>query len=107
MARLQRIYRRKYLVLLWSVVELLLLSAIIYGWASLVVALKQESYFRDLCHTKAANLTKALLSGGCIEQDERLNLVFTVGVFTFSSAGVFVGTFLDYFGPRKTRLLSW
>lgn len=103
MASLQFVYRYRYFVLLWSVVESLLLSAIIYGWASLIVVLKKESFFRDLCDSKEKNSTIL----GCVEQDERLNLVFTVGVFTFSSSGVIAGPFLDYFGPRKTRFLSW
>lgn len=106
MASLRRVYQHRYFVLLWCVAESLLLSAIIHGWASIVVVFKKESFFRHLCDTHEPNATTTALDSSCLEQDERLNLVFTVGVFTFSSCGVFAGTFLDYLGPRKTRLLS-
>ncbi|CAB4006085.1 Hypothetical predicted protein, partial [Paramuricea clavata] len=105
MAALKRVYNQRYLILVWSVLEILLFSAIVYGWAALVVVLKQEGFFHDLCETKhKANSTS--VSGDCIKQDERLNLVFLTGVISFSGCGIVSGAFLDRFGPRKTRLLS-
>lgn len=100
MAAFKRVYSHRYLILLWSALELLLFSAIIYGWAALVIVLKQEDFFHDLCQAKHQR------NSTCIEQDERLNLVFLSGVISFSATGVVSGAFLDRFGPRKTRLLS-
>ena len=100
MAALKRVYSLRYSILAWSALELLLFSAIIYGWAALVIVLKQEDFFHDLCEAKHQG------NSTCIEQDERLNLVFLSGAISFSAAGVGSGAFLDCFGPRKTRLLS-
>jgi hypothetical protein len=107
MAALKRVYNQRYLILVWSVLEIFLFSAIVYGWAALVVVLKQEGFFHDLCETKhKANSTSVVSAGDCIKQDERLNLVFLTGAISFSGSGIVSGAFLDRFGPRKTRLLS-
>ena len=42
----------------------------------------------------------------CDARDRQLNLIYTVGVFTSSVVGVFVGMFLDKFGPRVTVLVG-
>ena len=106
MAALKRVYKQRYLILVWSVLEILLFSAIVYGWAALVVVLKQESFFHDLCEVKHEVNSTSTADDDCIEQDERLNLVFLTGVISFSASGIVSGAFLDHFGPRKTRLLS-
>jgi hypothetical protein len=104
MAALKRVYNLRYLILVWSVLEILVFSAIVYGWAALVVILKEESFFHDLCEEK--HEVNSTSTHDCIKQDERLNLVFLSGVISFSAAGLVSGAFLDHFGPRKTRLLS-
>lgn len=102
MASLKRNYEQRYSILVWSVLEIFLFSALVFGWAALVVVLKQENVFGDLCeYNDEGNRTK-----DCTKQDERLNLVFLIGGISFASNGVVSGAFLDHFGPRKTRLLS-
>ena len=41
----------------------------------------------------------------CDSRDRALNLIYTVGAFTSSVVGVFVGMFLDKFGPRVTVMV--
>ena len=106
MAAFERVYKYRYLLLIWTVLEVLFFSAIVYGWAALVVVLKQESFFHDLCADENIAENHTSNTDDCIKQDERLNLVFLSGVISFSGAGVLSGIFLDRFGPRKTRLLS-
>lgn len=84
-------------------------SGVIYGWANMVLILKAEGYFRDLCaqvnSTKEQGRDKE--SEECAGQDDRLNLVFTVAVFAFNAAGFIGGVLFDRFGTRVTRLISW
>lgn len=108
MAALRRVYKQRYLILLWSVLEVLLMTAIVYGWAALVVVLKQENFFHGLCegHAQFKLKNSSSVTGDCLKQDERLNLVFLTGAISFAASGFASGAFLDRFGPRKTRLLS-
>lgn len=104
MATLKFVYRYRYGMVLWGTCECLFFSGIVYGWASLVFVLKEESFF---CNSQPANLTIAEADINCDGQDDLLNLAFTIGVFSFTSFGVFAGTLLDSCGPRITRLAAW
>ena len=105
MASLESVYKQRFIVLVWSLLEAVFLSAIIFGWAALVVVLKQEEFFHDLCPAKhVGNLTSH--NGYCVKQDERLNLVFLTGVISLAWGAFASGAFLERYGPRKTRLLS-
>ena len=106
MASLEFVYKHRFFVLLWSVLEILLLSATVYGWAALCVVLKEEDFFVELCErTDEGNST--WVSEKCSRFiTKRLNLVFLTGVISFNATGIVSGAFLDRFGPRKTRLLS-
>ena len=103
MAILKTIYRYRYGVVSLGILECLLFSAVVYGWASLAFVLKEESFF---CTQHFSNLTINESSEDCSGQDDLLNLAFTIGVFSFTSFGVFAGALLDSCGPRVTRLTA-
>ncbi|XP_078681818.1 equilibrative nucleobase transporter 1-like isoform X3 [Branchiostoma floridae x Branchiostoma belcheri] len=108
-------FEKRFLLLAISVLEMLLFSGIIYGWASLVYILKQEGYFSDSCNTTTADsqikcqaVTNTSTQDApcypeCLEQDERLTQVFAISVVASQVASLFAGIGLDYLGLRFTR----
>ena len=96
---------------LFGIFEMVLFSGVVFGWANLVLILKEEEYFKDLCAESQTNSSLPKTSnddtGKCGEQDERLALIFTLSVFAFNVAGFIGGALLDKLGTRFVRLTAW
>jgi LAT3 family solute carrier family 43 protein 3 len=75
----------------------LLFSGILFGWAPLVLMLKREGFFASLCEPDEST---------CAAQDNRLNLIYTLGATTTTLVGFPAGLLLDAVGPIVTTALA-
>ncbi|KAH3686825.1 hypothetical protein WICPIJ_002192 [Wickerhamomyces pijperi] len=78
-----------------AVIWCLLSAGIVFGFAALKPILISEGVYHELCDAKT--------SGGldvCIEQDLKLNKMFTISAVTTNATALVVGYILDNYGPR-------
>lgn len=119
-------YRWRIACTLWSCLEVVCFAGIIYGWGSLVFILKEEGFYSEYCRDASPNVS--LFSPGsvynasvidihnqsiglpngtltCHEQEERLNLWFSIAVGVMYSGLAIVGQLSLRLGTRITRII--
>ncbi|XP_072095928.1 equilibrative nucleobase transporter 1-like [Mobula birostris] len=89
-------------------VECLGFSGVIAGWPSLVYVLKEDQYFAELCETARNSSPSSAPNDtlGCILQEERFTLIFTIATAIKNIAAIVNGCLLDYCGTMATRFVA-
>ena len=96
---------------IFALFEVLLCSGITYGWASILIVFKLEKFNFDMCKEWIGehNIIEALSADklpGCPEQEGRMNLIFTVAVFSVCAVTFPGGIVIDKFGPTAVRIIG-
>ncbi|EGC32231.1 hypothetical protein DICPUDRAFT_98947 [Dictyostelium purpureum] len=91
--------KARYVALILSSLQMLLVSGIVFGWPALETELIQQNTFRYLCGEDEVV--------PCPKQSSRLNLVYTIGAFTATGSAFLTGALYDRYGPKKTNFLAF
>lgn len=120
-------YRWRIACTIWSCLEVVCFAGIIYGWGSLVFILKEEGFYSENCRDTSPSSNVSLIPGSvynvsvidihnqsidlsnrtltCDEQEEKLNLWFSIAVGVMYSGLAIVGQLSLRLGTRITRII--
>ena len=95
--------RLRWALVLYTLWQSFFSTGIVYGWAGLLLLLKDGGVYASLC---PAPQTPGAPVAICSERSVALNLIFSCGAATAQASGVVVGSVLDCFGLSLSLSLS-
>jgi len=121
---LKQVNRRKWWVAITSIIENMMFSAVLLGWSSLLLMLKQEGFYSSLCvngtetteaefeNVSQSNMSEPDLDADwepgmpptCLAQDTVLNQYYTIGSSLLSAVTLILGVIMDKYGTRMIRM---
>mmetsp|Transcript_6881 Transcript_6881/g.15208 ORF Transcript_6881/g.15208 Transcript_6881/m.15208 type:complete len:1147 (+) Transcript_6881:201-3641(+) len=94
--RIEKKFGYKEYVLASAVTNSCLLGGIVFGFPGLVLILRREGVFSEVCSCGVY----------CSGQQEQMAILSTIGFAAAIGSRLFAGIFLDKFGPKLTAVLS-
>jgi len=95
---------QKTLFFIFSTMEVLCISGIIYGWTSFDGIFKSERFYQDLCYNSSSVSTKSNVH--CDARVRKLNLIFLTSVSILTFVKFLAGVGIHKIGARKMRSIS-
>lgn len=84
----------------------LLSAGIVFGFAALKTILVKEGIYSDICKKGANVFEKGKTTRPCVEQDLKLNFLFTAAAGVTNVIALPVGRILDTYGPRICGIIG-
>jgi len=126
--------RRKWWIAITAITENLLFAAVLLGWSSLLLMLKNEGFYSYKCNDLIDNSTSTIVNSSntstagmlsetenntnsevrvlpsgylsCAAQDVILNRYYTIGSTLLSAVTIVLGVIMDKYGSRMIRLVG-
>ncbi|UJR13126.1 hypothetical protein I4U23_000150 [Adineta vaga] len=94
---------RKWIGIIWLLIEVNLISANIFGFAALFKILPKYGIYSKYCHSlNGINSTEQ----DCTGQAQQYQNALTLGIIFFNLPSMFVGILIDMFGGRFVKLIA-
>ncbi|CAF1119660.1 unnamed protein product [Rotaria sordida] len=94
---------RKWIGVIWFVIEVNLTTGNIFGFPALFKVLPQYGVYSSYC--QSSNSTNST-EHGCNQQTHQYQSALTLGIIFFNLPSVFVGILIDIYGARFTKLIG-
>lgn len=78
----------------------------VFGFAALKPVLIAQGVYKDVCKVAVDSKDIDVFEATCVEQDLKLNLMFTLAAVITNATALLVGSILDTYGPRITGILG-
>lgn len=91
----------KIYLIIFQLLCTIIFSGIVFGWAPFELMMIEEGLYS--CNNNNININNE--EEECTAQNTNLKMLFTLSTSTFMISSLFVGLFVDYYGPTYTTIL--